>query len=92
MAIVFIEPRPKSRHEYELVTGYVVESGDSCVLHEAQTQAEAVDWSTRRGHTVHVARARNFADKTVPDHWRDLTTSSVARRSRDQGTRRNWKS
>lgn len=72
MAIVYVEPRPKSRHEHEPITGYVVESHAGGILHEAKTQAEAIDWAKAHAHTPHVARVRHLTDKKVPDHWRSL--------------------
>lgn len=72
MAIVYVEPRAKARDEHEPIVGYVVESHAGGVLHEAHTQAEAINWATSHAHTVHVARVRHLTDKKVPDHWRKI--------------------
>ena len=70
MANVFIEPRPKSRHDDDPITDYVVEDHADHVLHSAKTQEDAISWAKKNGHSPHVARVRDLNDKKVPDHWR----------------------
>ena len=70
MPNVFVEPRPKGRKEGELIADYVVEDHADHVLHTAKTQAEAIDWAKKNGHTPHVARIRHLNDKKKPDQWR----------------------
>ena len=58
MANVFIEPRPKSRHDDDPITDYVVEDHADHVLHSAKTQEDAISWAKKNGHSPHVARVR----------------------------------
>jgi hypothetical protein len=47
MANVFIEPRPKSRHDDDPITDYVVEDHADHVLHSAKTQEDAISWAKK---------------------------------------------
>jgi hypothetical protein len=69
MTNVFIEPRPKGRHEGDPISDYVVEDTKR-VLHTERTQEAAVEWAKKNGHAPHVARVRHLNDKDKPDHWR----------------------
>lgn len=69
MAKVYVEARPKGRPEGTPITDYVVEDSDS-VLGTFPTQAKAIEWAKKEGHTPHVARVRHLNDKKRPDHWR----------------------
>jgi hypothetical protein len=70
MANVFIEARPKGRHEGDHIDDYVVEDHADHVLHTTSTQADAIVWAKKNGHSPHVARVRHLNDKQKPDHWR----------------------
>ena len=70
MAVVYVEARPKGRPDGSPITDYVVEDHQDHVLHLSRTQAEAIDWAKRNGHSPHVARVRHLNDKKRPDHWR----------------------
>lgn len=70
MANVYIEPRPKGRQEGTAIDDYVVEDHADHVLAEFKTQAEAIDWAKKNGHSPLVARVRHLNDKKTPDHWR----------------------
>lgn len=70
MATVFIEARPKGRPEGSHIEDYVVEDHADHVLGTFATQAEAIAWAKRQGHSPHVARVRHLDDKRKPDHWR----------------------
>ena len=70
MAVVYIEARPKGRPEGERINDYVVEDHADNVLATSSTQAEAITWAKRMGHSPHVARVRNLNNKRIPDHWR----------------------
>lgn len=70
MANVFVEPRPKGRHEGDPITDFVVENASNSILHTSKTQEGAIKWAKDNGHTPHVARVRHLNDKAVPDHWR----------------------
>jgi hypothetical protein len=70
MANVFIEARPKGREEGAPITDYVVEDHADHVLQTCKTQAEAIEWAKKHGHSAHVARVRHLNDKKKPDHWR----------------------
>jgi hypothetical protein len=72
MANVFVEPRPKGRHEGDPITGYVVEDHADSVLHTATRQQDAIEWAKKNGHSPLVARVRHLNDKKVPDHWRSV--------------------
>ena len=65
MPNVYVEARPKGRPE-----GSVVEDHADHVLATFKTQREAIDWSTKQGHTPLPARVRHLNDKEKPDHWR----------------------
>ena len=70
MANVYIEARPKGRPEGTGIDDYVVEDHAAHVLAEFKTQAEAIAWAKREGHSPHVARVRHLNDKKKPDLWR----------------------
>ena len=72
MTQVFVEPRPKGRHEGDPIDDYVVEDHADNVLHTSKTQAGAIEWAEKNGHTPHVARVRHLNDKKKPDQWRSL--------------------
>ena len=70
---VYIEARPKRRHEVTPIEDYVVEDHADHVLKVFKTQKEAIDWAKKQGHRPLVARVRENRrehDKTKPDHWR----------------------
>jgi hypothetical protein len=67
---VYIEPRPKGRHEGTPIKDYVVEDHKDQVLKTFKTQKEAIDWAKKEGHRPLVARVRHENNKTKPDHWR----------------------
>ena len=70
MPNIFIEPRPKGRHEGEPIHDYVAEDHADHVLATFSTQKEAIDWAKAEGHHPLVARVRHLSDKKQPDHWR----------------------
>ncbi len=70
MPNVYVEARPKGRPEGSAIEGFVVEDHADHVLATFQTQQEAIDWSTKQGHTPLIARVRHLNDKKKPDHWR----------------------
>jgi hypothetical protein len=70
MGNVYIEPRPKGRHEGTAIDDYVVEDHKDHVLKTFKTQKEAIDWAKKVGHHPLVARVRHIADKKNVDHWR----------------------
>jgi hypothetical protein len=70
MAIVYIEARPKGRPEGSSIQDYVVEDHADHVLGSFTTQADAIAWAKKNGHSPHVARVRHLNDKKRPDHWR----------------------
>ena len=70
MAVVYVEARPKGRPEGSPITDYVVEDHADHVLGTFSTQADAIAWAKRHGHSPHVARVRHLNDKKKPDHWR----------------------
>ena len=70
MATVYVEARPKGRQEGTAIEDYVVEDHADHVLHTASTQADAITWAKRNGHSPHIARVRHLNDKKIPDHWR----------------------
>ena len=70
MPNVYIEARPKGRPEGSHIEDYVVEDHADHVLHASRTQADAIDWAKRQGHSPLVARMRHLNDKDNPDHWR----------------------
>jgi hypothetical protein len=72
MAIVYIEPRPKSRESGARIESYVAETEGDKPLGTFKTQEEAIDWGKKNGHTLHVARVRHLSDKRNPDHWRKV--------------------
>ena len=49
MPNVYIEPRPKGRHEGTPIEDYVVEDHKDHVLKTFKTQKEAIDWAKKRG-------------------------------------------
>jgi hypothetical protein len=67
---VYVEARPKGRPEGSAIEGFVVEDHADHVLATFKTQREAIDWSTKQGHTPLIARVRHLNDKKKPDHWR----------------------
>ncbi|TDK88371.1 hypothetical protein EI067_27065 [Mycobacterium paragordonae] len=69
MTNVYVEPRPKGR-DGDPISHYVVEDHADSELHRAQTQAAAIDWAKRQGHSPLVARVRHLSDKKKPDQWR----------------------
>jgi len=70
MAVVYVEARPKGRQEGSPITDYVVEDHADHQLGTFRTQAEAITWAKRQGHSPHVARVRHLNDKRKPDQWR----------------------
>ena len=70
MAVVYVEARPKGRQEGTHIDDYVVEDHADHVLHATKTQADAIAWAKKAGHSPHVARVRHLNDKKKPDHWR----------------------
>jgi hypothetical protein len=72
MAIIYIEPRPKSREEHARIEYYVAETEGDKLLETFTTQEEAIAWGKQNGHTLHVARVRHLSDKRNPDHWRKV--------------------
>ena len=69
MAIVYVEPRPKGGDH---PTHYVVEDrADHQLNGNFQTQADAIAWAKRQGHSPRVAHVRH-TDKGNPDHWRPV--------------------
>jgi hypothetical protein len=70
MANVFVEARPKGRPDNSPIDDFVVEDHADHVLHTSRTQAEAVAWAQKEGHSPLVARVRHLNDKKKPDHWR----------------------
>ncbi|HEY1525428.1 MAG TPA: hypothetical protein VGH51_04250 [Candidatus Angelobacter sp.] len=70
MANVYIEARPKGRHEGSPIDDYVVEDHADHVLGTFTTQKAAIDWAKANGHHSLVARVRHLNDKKIPDHWR----------------------
>jgi hypothetical protein len=70
MTVVFIEARPKGASEGTPVDDYVIEDHADGILAAFKTQAEAISWAKKRGHSPHVARVRHLNDKKKPDHWR----------------------
>jgi hypothetical protein len=70
MANVYVEARPKGRHEGSHIDDYVVEDHANHVLGTFKTQREAIDWAKSKGHEPLVARVRDANDKKRPDHWR----------------------
>jgi hypothetical protein len=70
MATVYVEATPKGRLEGTRIEDYVVEDHADHALATFKTQAEAIDWAKKNGHTPHVARVRHLNDKKIADHWR----------------------
>jgi hypothetical protein len=70
MPNVYVEARPKGRPEGSAIEGFVVEDHADHVPATFKTQREAIDWSTKQGHTPLIARVRHLNDKKKPDHWR----------------------
>lgn len=70
MANVYVEARPKGRHEGDHIDDYVVEDRADHALHTSTTQEESVTWAKKQGHAPLVARVRHLNDKNKPDHWR----------------------
>jgi hypothetical protein len=56
MPNVCVEARPKGRAEGSAIEGFVVEDHADHVLATFKTQREAIDWSTKQGHTPLIAR------------------------------------
>jgi hypothetical protein len=73
MANVYIEPRPKGRHEGDPIEDYVVEDHADHVLATFKTQKEAIAFAKSEGHHPLVARVRHVNDKSKPDHWRSAS-------------------
>jgi hypothetical protein len=72
-ATVYIEARPRGRHEGQPIEDYVVEDGADHVLKAFKTQKEAIDWAKKEGHHPLVARVRRENNKTKPTRSRDAT-------------------
>jgi hypothetical protein len=70
MTNVYVEPRPKGRHDGEPIQDYVVEDRADHVLFTSHTQREAIEWAKGEGHSPLVARVRHLNDKKKTDHWR----------------------
>lgn len=70
MANVYIEARPKGRPAGDPIEDFVVEDHADHVLHSSKTQAEAVTWARKEGHSPLIARVWHLNDKKKPDHWR----------------------
>lgn len=70
MAVVYVEARPKGRAEGTPIEDYVVEDHADHVLESFTTQAEAIDWAKKNGHSPHVTRVRHLNSKKNADHWR----------------------
>ncbi len=70
MANVYVEARPKGRHEGDPIDDYAVEDHADHALATFKTQHEAIAWAKKNGHMPHVARVRHLNDKKRPDHWR----------------------
>jgi hypothetical protein len=70
MATVYVEATPKGRPGGTRIEDYVVEDHADHALATFKTQAEAIDWAKKNGHTPHVARVRHLNDKKIADHWR----------------------
>jgi hypothetical protein len=70
MPNVYVEARPKGRPDGSAIEGFVVEDHADHVLATFKTQREAIDGSTKRGHTPLIARVRHLNEKKKPDHWR----------------------
>ena len=70
MAVVYVEARPKGKPEGSPIKDYVVENHADHVLGTFNTQHEAIEWSKKNGHTLHVAWVRHLNDKKNADHWR----------------------
>jgi hypothetical protein len=51
MANVYVEPRPKGRHEGDPIQDYVVEDHADHVLATFKTQREVIDWAKGQGHS-----------------------------------------
>lgn len=70
MANVYIEPKPKARHEHEAIDHCMIEYQHGGI-HSGpyKTQAEAIAAATKAGHHPLVARVR-VTDTGKPDHWR----------------------
>jgi hypothetical protein len=69
---VYIEARPKGRHEHDPIDDFVVEDDAGQVLGTFDTQMEAILWAKDTGHAAQVARHSALSDKTNPDHWRSF--------------------
>ncbi|MGA8899356.1 hypothetical protein [Bradyrhizobium sp.] len=70
MANVYVEARPKGRHEGDPIDDYVVEDHADQVLATFKTQREAIEWAKKNRHMPLVARVRHLNDRNRPDHWR----------------------
>jgi hypothetical protein len=70
MPNVYVEARPKGRHEGEPIEDYVVEDHADHVLETFKTQHEAIAWAQKEGHHPLVARVRHLNNKKEADHWR----------------------
>jgi len=70
MAVVYVEARPKGKPEGSPIKDYVVEDHADHVLGRSTPKHEAIEWSKKNGHTLHVARVRHLNDKKNADHWR----------------------
>lgn len=67
---VFVEPRPKGRHEGDPIRVYIVEDHVDHILATFKTQHNAIEWAKKNGHMPHVVRARHLNDEKTPDRWR----------------------
>jgi hypothetical protein len=70
MANVYVEARPKGRPDNTPIDDYVIEDHADHILASFKTQAEAIAWARKEGHSPLVARVRHLNDKNKPDHWR----------------------
>jgi hypothetical protein len=62
---VYIEARPKGRHEGEAIEDYVVEDHADHVLKTFKTQHGAIEWAKKEGHHPLVARVRHINNKNA---------------------------
>ena len=69
---VYIEPKPKARHESEPIDSYLIEidGGTSVDGRKYATQAEARESAKRQGHHPILCARVRMTDKGKPDHWR----------------------
>lgn len=70
MANVYVEARPKGRHEGDPIDDHVVDDHADHVLATFNTQREVIEWAKKNGHILHVAPVRHLNDKKRSDHRR----------------------